>query len=172
MHAYLTKRFVACCLFILIGTAPASAAVATFTNRVLWATALWPTVETLNWYITEIPFAVPLSVGAFTISMTGTPVTDEGRNAIDLPPPQFSQFSVDGTNIANVLTEFGDSLFLTFDSPVTSFGADLAAFNNDFVRTRIVVGNDVMTPEATFGDSIRFFGLVSDAVYSGRFHRG
>lgn len=108
----------------------------------------------------------PLDVGPFTLSMTGSPSTSSGRNQIDAPPPQFAAFDVDGTTVANVLTTRGDSLLLTFDSAITSFGVSLAAFNDDRIRTEIVLGGSVFQPAASAGSVVRFFGVTSDTAFT------
>ncbi|MGI9309299.1 MAG: VPLPA-CTERM sorting domain-containing protein, partial [Gammaproteobacteria bacterium] len=84
-----------------------------------------------------------------------------GRNQIDAPPPQYSEFNVDGTTIANVLTSYGSSLFVTFDSSITAFGVDLASFNDGLIRTEIVINGVVTTPVVQGAFDVRFFGFIS-----------
>ena len=111
----------------------------------------------------------PLDIGPFTISMTGTPVSDPPeRNAIDAPPVQFPEFDVDGTTIANVLTNFAppESLFLTFDVPIAAFGVDLANLNDDELRTEIIAAGVSTIPSASGGSAVRFFGIRSDTQFT------
>jgi hypothetical protein len=106
----------------------------------------------------------PLDVGSFTLSMTGTP--EMNRNYIDFPPVEFSTFDIDGTTVVNAYTSGDDSLFLTFDSAINAFGVDLAAFNDGVHRTSIFVNGTELIPSATSGDQVRFFGLISETIFT------
>jgi hypothetical protein len=139
-----------------------------YTDRTAFNAATGPVAtETFNSFISEISFHTSaLNVGPFTISMSAGASTDTGRNKIDIPPLEFSAFNVDGSNVANVLLYSGDSLFLTFDSPLTAFGADFAALNDDLIRTSIWVGMETLTPSTTVGNVSRFFGFTSDTPFN------
>lgn len=161
--------------FAIAGFAGSANAViiSTFTDRTTFDAATSTTLETFNSFSTETAFhTVPLDVGPFTLSMAGAPNTDAERNKIDIPPLEFGVFDVDGTNIANLLTFAGDSLFLTFDTGITAFGVDLASFNNGFLRTQIVVGADTLTPAIADASTVRFFGFTSDAAFNSVEFRG
>ena len=166
-----TTRSVATVIALLIALAgqAQAATITEFTSRAAFDLAVGPTTtEDFNSFVVETPFhTIPLDVGDFTLSMTGTPVTTSGRNRIDLPPPLFSVFDVDGTNIANVLTTSDDSFFITFDVPTTAFGADFASWNDGFLRTDVVVdGIDVLTPPVGGGSTVRFYGFSSDTPFT------
>lgn len=144
-----------------------AAIISTFTDRTAFDAVTTTSLETFNSIVSEVPFhTTPLDVGPFTLSMTGSPNTNPARNKIDIPPAEFGVFDVDGTNIANVLTFNGDSLFLTFDTAITAFGLDLADFNDGGLRTQIVVGLDTLTPAVTGGSAVRFFGFTSDTAFT------
>ncbi len=151
----------------IVGTS-AEAAVTVYTDRTSFNTAVGPIVlENFNSFASETPFhTTALDVGDFTLSMTGSPNTGARRNKIDLPPYEWSVSDIDGTNVVNVLTILGDSLFITFDSPITAFGADFAAFNDGHLRTTIVVSTEVLNPPATAGNDVRLFGFTSDTPFT------
>ena len=107
----------------------------------------------------------PLDVGPFSLSMIGGS-TLSGRNQIDAPPLAISSFDVDATTVANVLIGTGDSLFLTFDAPVTGVGVQLASFNDDVLRTSIHVAGGEITPEIMGAGDVRFFGVTSDTSFT------
>ena len=160
---------------VIVGIAGSAnaAIISTFTDRTVFDAVTSTSLETFDSIVSEVPFhTVPLDVGPFTLSMTGSPSTDPDRNKIDIPPAEFGVFDVDGTNIANVLTFNGDSLFLTFDTAITAFGLDLAAFNDDILRTEVVVGPDTLTPAITVGNQVRFFGFTSDTAFTSVEFRG
>ncbi len=153
---------------LLACAAPGHAAFVSFDNAAAFLAAAGPLgSEDFNSQVDGTSFhTTPLDVGAFTLSMTGPARTDPGRNQIDAPPAQLSSFNIDGTTVANVLTVAGTSLFLTFDNPITSFGASLAAFNDDLLRTEIHAGGATFLPAPSSGDILRFFGVVSDTAFS------
>ena len=164
----LTVACVAVLLTFTIHVQEVDALTITYSSRAVFDVAVGATtLEDFNSFGAEIPFhTIPLDVGDFTLSMTGAPSTDAIRNKIDLPPPAFPEFDVDGTVIANVLTFFGDSLFFTFDTPITAFGADFGALNDVILRTNVVVSGDVLTPAVTAGNQVRFFGVTSDTPFT------
>lgn len=164
------KKSICTHLAVLFTVASAqSAVITTYTSRALFITSVGgsPQLETLNTYSAEVAFhTTPLDVGSFTLSMTGSPRTDADRNIVDIPPLAFSGFDVDGTAVANILTFSSDALVFNFDSPILAFGIDAADLNNDEVRTRILVGSDILTPPPTSGNAVRFFGFVSDTPFT------
>lgn len=152
--------------FSSIAVPASGSVVTTYTDRSSFEAALLsPSTETFNSFLSEAPFhTTRLDVGPFTLSMTGSPSTSSPRNSIDLPPAQFTVFDIDGTNIANVLTALGDSLFFDFDSPTTAFGADFGNFNDGFLRTQIVVDGETLSPGGASGAS--FYGFLTDTPFS------
>lgn len=155
---------------ILTGTSIGhSATLATYTDRTAFTAAAGGSVstETFNSFVSETPFHTSaLDVGPFTISMSAGVSTSSDRNRIDLPPHAFAVFNVDGTAIANALTGAGQSLYLVFDSPITAFGADFADFNDQILRTNIVVGSDTLATSVTPASGVRFFGFTSDTPFT------
>ena len=76
---------------VVASTTSQATIINTFTTRAAFDLAVGATsAENFNSFVVETPFhSVPLDVGPFTISMTGTPSTSSTRNRIDLPPPAF-----------------------------------------------------------------------------------
>lgn len=155
-------------LGISAGLGTAQAAPIFYTDEASWLADMESvTLENFDGQTDGAAFhTTPVDVGAFTMSMTGTPSTVAGRNQIDAPPPIFSHYSVDGTTIANVLTSDDDSLFLTFDAPITGFGIQLASYNDDEIRSEIHVAGGSNTPEILGRFDIRFFGVVSGTPFT------
>lgn len=154
--------------FALAATACAAQAAPVFyDNEAVWLSAMQSvTLEDFNGQTDGAPYhTVPLDIGPFTISMNGGS-TSSGRNQIDAVPHQFSVFDVDGTTNANVLLVSGVSLFLTFDSPISGFAADLASFNDDEARTAVQVASGVTTPAVGGVSEVRFFGVTSDTPFT------
>ncbi|MDB2705433.1 hypothetical protein N9Y67_02705 [Pseudomonadota bacterium] len=149
--------------FLLLAGGTASAASTTYADRTAFETASGAlTTETFNSFTSEEAFhTTPLGAGDFTLSMTGNPVT-RGRNSIDIPPVRYSSINVDGTNVANVLTKPGANLILTFDDSIFAFGADFAGFNDESLRTNILISGITYSP-ATNGD---FWGITSDTAFN------
>ena len=152
-------------LAIQINTANAGV-IATHTSRAGFkAAAGATTLEDFNSFTTEVDFlTTPLDVGDFTISTTNTNAT---RNFIDLPPVQFTDFDIDGTSVVNAFLENGDTLSLTFDAPITAFGADFGDLNAfSSVGTEIFAAGETLTPPQTLVSEVRFFGFTSDTEFT------
>jgi hypothetical protein len=162
-----SRRIFLCCLLTVLTASPVSGAVSTFTSRALWQAATGATsLETFNSFAVDTPFhTVPVDVGPFTISMSPGAISSSW-NFIDVPPPAFSDFNVDGSNVANIGLEDLDSAYLTFDTPITAFGADFAAWNDNVLRSNMIVGADVIAPPTTIGNQVRFFGITSTTPFT------
>lgn len=148
---------------------PLSAAVIeVFTDRALFDAAVGPTlVEDFNTFSTDIPFhTTPFDVGPFTLSMTGSPLTDGTRNKIDALPLEETIINVDNTTVALALTTDGTTFLITFETPITAFGADFAALNEDVDRTQIIVGTDILDPPVTSGNTVGFYGFRTDSPFT------
>ena len=146
--------------------APLSAAVVeVFTERAVFDAAVGPTrAEDFNAFDSDTPFYTsPLDVGPFTLSMTGNPLTDGTRNKIDAVPLEDPVINVDNSTVALALTTDGTTFLITFKDPITAFGADFAALNEDVDRTVIKVGADTLEPPVTAGNIVRFFGFRTDS---------
>jgi hypothetical protein len=138
----------------------------TYTDRTTFEAAAGGfTVETFDSFAADTPFhTVPVDVGAFTISMTGSPSTS--YNFIDLAPPDTAETDVNGTTNMRVFTntnpEGSDDLVFTFDQPIVAFGADFRSINDSIVRTQILVGADTIAlPIAGASGLFSFFGFTS-----------
>ncbi len=55
---------------------------------------------------------------------------------------------------------------ITFDAPVRAFGASFGGMQNSALRTVIEVAGTTVTPPQQVGDTIQFFGLVSDTTFT------
>ena len=155
----------ATCLGLVIQVSTANAGVITHTSRADFDAATGATiVEDFNSFTTEVDFRTdPLDVGDFTISTTSPSLV---RNFIEIPPFQFTQLGVDGTNIINALVSSGVSLSLTFDAPITAFGADFGQINDGFIRTEILAGGETFVPPVGGSNEARFFGFTSDTAFT------
>lgn len=164
------SHFVA--LSVIVGgafiTNDVMAAYAIYTDETQFRLASGPLeLETFNSQIDDTPFhTTPLNVGDFTVSMTGFPTTGNNRNLVDAPPLYLPDFDIDGSTLLNVLTFSTDSLYLTFDAPISSFGVYLGNFNDSRVRTSIIVAGSTTEP-APGGATVdvRFFGIVSSSLF-------
>ena len=148
---------------------PLSAAViGVFTDRASFGDAVGPVLgEDFNAFESDIPFhTTGFDVGPFTLSMTGSPLTNGTRNIIDAQPLMELIFNVDGSTVAQALTTDGTTFVITFDVPITAFGADFAALNEDVDRTRIRVGTDILAPPVTGGNTVGFFGFQTDSPFT------
>jgi len=151
----------------MFGTAKAMAIPTIYTDRTTFEAAVGAfAAEDFESFLADTPFhTVPVDVGAFTISMTGSPSTD--YNFIDLAPPDTSETDVNGTTNMRVFTNTNagapsDNLVFTFDTPISAFGADFRSLNDVFARTQIVVGGDTLAlPIAGSSGLFSFFGFTS-----------
>ena len=145
-----------------------AAVIQEFSDRTAFTTAAGAplTNETFSSFIADTPFhTTPLDIGLFTISMTGSPPKFFG-NKIDVVPIDGS-FGVDGTNTMGVFTRPGQSLILTFESPIFAFGADFYDWNDDLLRTDVIVGGaDVLSPPIDTTSPPRFYGFISDMPFT------
>ena len=154
---------------VAIWCTPLSAAVTdVFTDRASFDLAIGPTlVEDFNSFELDTPFHTnAVDVGPFSLSMTGNLLTDDSRNKIDVPPLEETIIDVDGTTVALAMTTAGTTFVITFDIPITAFGADFAALNEDVDRTRIVVGAEEIAPPTTAGNTVGFFGFQTDTPFT------
>ncbi len=164
-------------LFVILGicspSMPLRGAVVTYTDRPTFDAAASPTdVEDFNTFVSDVFFdPTPLDVGAFTMSVVGADPLRTPSNNVDVPPFVFTDNNIDGTPTGRITVENQSagtllSVFLTFDAPIKSFGADFYSLNNTFNRTRIVAAGEQISPPTTSGDQLRFFGFVSDTEFS------
>jgi hypothetical protein len=128
-------------------------------------------VESFDSFLADTPFhTVPVAVGPFTISMTGTPSTD--YNFIDLAPPNTPETDVNGTTNMRVFTNSNpgapsDDLVLTFDQPIVAFGADFRSLNDEITRTQVLVGPDTIAlPISADSGLLTFFGFTSATPFT------
>ncbi|MQY41163.1 VPLPA-CTERM sorting domain-containing protein [Epibacterium sp. SM1969] len=163
------KRILSVAVLVAMSTPTltSAAVVSTFTDRASFeAFAGGVLTEDFNGVVGQPSFAgTPLTVGDLTLQTLGSPLSGE-RNAIDQPPFQFAEISVDGSALANVLLDSADDAFsISFAAPVFSFGADFGALNDNVLRTSVSFLDQTLFPDATTGNVIRFFGFTSDTLF-------
>ena len=148
-------------------SAAANAAVSSYTDLASFSTAAGTlNIETFNSFQSEPSFqttAVSLGGGAFQVLGFGNQLD---RNYIDLPPAQFAAFNVDGTTIMNSFVTTTAGFEFTFAAPITAFGFDFGAMQNNSLRTVITVAGTALTPSQQAGDQIGFYGFVSDTAFT------
>lgn len=156
---------IALAIVTLTAAVPATAALVTYTDRASFLAAAGPvTTETFNSAAEETSFqTAPLVYGPLSVQGYGDQLD---RNFVDIPPHQFPEFSVDGSTNLNAFVMVGGGLVFTFASPITAWGADFAAFQNDLIRSTITAGGVTVTPLAQFGNTGRFYGFISDVAFT------
>lgn len=160
-------RYATIALFVfgIALTATSEAAISVYTSRAAFDAAAGTTSsQDFNSFASDTPFnLVPLDVGPFTLSVIGSA---SSSNRIDVPPALFAGFSVDGTAFAAGELNGLNSVLITFDAPITSFGADFAGWNDTIRRSDLVIDGNVIMPPTTVGNQIRFFGVTSDVAFT------
>jgi hypothetical protein len=163
----ITKKHLIAFSLLLPLTSANAAIINTFTNSTDFTNTVGSTsLEDFNSFASDTPFhSSSLDVGDFTLSMTGTAATY--ANQVDASPVRFSQFDVDGTTMLDVFTDASSSFLLTFDTGISSFGADLKAFNNVVFRTNIFVDGVLLAPPVNaLNFQNTFFGFQSDSLFT------
>jgi hypothetical protein len=159
-------------LVVLLGSFPAWATPATFSDRDAWEAAI------AGGHVFDVDFddatadtsfaSAPLDLGPLSIEQSGGPVYSS-VNKIDVPPASNAGDSVNGSAFARGFVNAGDwsngnqaeLVHLVFDVPVYAWGADFASVTTgeglDFV---LVMLNEeqVVVPGPTADDG--FFGFV------------
>ncbi len=134
-----------------------------FTSRSAFDAAVGATTTVdFNTYLGTTSIGSGLDVGPFTI----TEVNGWSGTKIKAPPFSNFDFDVDGTSNLSTNTWNTYDVTLTFDAPITAFGADLSGFNDSFIRTTILAGSQTFAPTATVGNEVRFFGFISDTAFT------
>ena len=81
---------------------------------------------------------------------------------MDIPPYEFGSFNIDGTALLNILTTSDSSFLISFNAPIQSFAIDLAEFQDEVIRTQLVIDGQVSTPSI----GTNFIGFTSDTGVS------
>ena len=149
----------------------AQATVTSYTTRASFAAAAGPTTtENFDEYLVDARFhTVPVDVGDFVISMTGSPDNHDDSNFIDVAPAFSAESDVNGTTNMRVVTDGSPQadLFFTFDAPIVAFGADFRSLNDTLVRTQILVaGNNLVPPVQPNTNTLTFFGFTSTVPFT------
>ncbi|MEX5729670.1 hypothetical protein Ga0609869_003023 [Rhodovulum iodosum] len=143
------------------------AAVVGYTSEAAWLAAAGGglSFEGFDGIASDTSFAgAPLDVGDFTISYTGS-ISGGSFNYIDtLPPSSPNNLFASNAMIGGV--NEGETVTLTFDSAITSFGASFAALNDNADRSVFEVGGSTLQLAQNTGLVIEFFGVVSDTPFT------
>jgi hypothetical protein len=150
--------------FLLMIASPVAAASFTiFTDRVAFEAASGAlSSQDFNAVVGEQSFnGVDRTFGDITLR------NENGLNRgyIDQPPAEFAVLDIDGTASANFIVSSLESVVMNIAFPVTSFGADFAAMNNDLQRNAFsVLGETILAPVQS-GDTVQFFGFIADTEF-------
>lgn len=156
---------IALAIVTLTAAVPATAALTTYTDRASFLAAAGPvTTETFNSAAEEASFQTsPVVFGPLSVQGYGDQLD---RHFVDIPPSQFPEFNSDGTTNLSAFVTIGGGLVFTFASPITAWGADFAALQNDIFRTIIIAGGVTLTPPVKAGNVRSFYGFVSDVAFT------
>jgi hypothetical protein len=150
--------------FLLMLASPvAAASFTTFTDRVAFEAASGAlSSQNFNAVVGEPSFdGVDRTFGDITLRNDNS----SGRGYIDQPPAEFGGFDIDGTANANLLVGSLESVVMNIAFPVTAFGADFAAMNNNFQRSAFsVLGETILAPVQS-GETVQFFGFIADTEF-------
>ncbi|MEC9434717.1 MAG: VPLPA-CTERM sorting domain-containing protein [Pseudomonadota bacterium] len=155
-------------LFVAIGivAAPgaASALVTTYVDETAFLAAAGSvTTETFDGFVSDASFYnTSLDVGDFVIAATTSSVPTN-FNEIDASPYEFVNL---GSPYAKIGIDDGDTVTLTFDAPITAFGALFYGVNDDELRSQITVAGETVAHPVTSGSVFAYFGLISDTPFS------
>lgn len=122
--------------------------------------------EDFNSSVSDVSFNLStIDVGPFTITHSGF-FSFSDFNFIDVPPLDFAGFDIDGTTLMNGGVFSGDSIILTFDSPIFAFGADFSALNDIDPRSFFEIAGETITLPTALGIEVIFFGIISDTAFT------
>jgi hypothetical protein len=153
---------------LLLSSISSATIISTFSDRSVFENSLTIfSVETFN-DDSGAFHTTPLDVGDFSFSVSG--VRDDyvtSRNYIDQPPIQFSSMNVDGSAIANMSVRDGTEITLSFENPISAFGADFRLFDDTII---VADGASLQILTETIDDE--FFGFISDSTFNEVVFRG
>jgi hypothetical protein len=116
--------------FLLMVASPvAAASFTTFTDRVAFEAASGAlSSQNFNAVVGEPSFnGVDQTFGDITLRNDSS----LSRGYIDQPPAEYGEFYIDGTANASLFVKSLESVVMNIAFPVTAFGADFAAMNNE-----------------------------------------
>lgn len=160
------RVFIAAVTVLFLSAKLASAASFTiFTDRTAFENAVGSglTTETFNSATSDISFG-----GSSTTFGQLTLAADRPSppfNLIDSPPVS-GAIGGDGSAAVSFFTTSSFGASISFDAPVTAFGADFFSFNDDYLRTEISILGDYFNPGVSSVGSLSFFGVISDQAFS------
>lgn len=150
----------------IMAGASAHAAVVGYTDDLTW-TAAAGTVSTegFDGFAADTDFSgAPVDVGDFTVTYNGA-LSAGSFNFIDaLPTSSVNNLFGSAALIGGVLD--GETVTLTFDTAITSFGAYFAYLNDNADRSVFDVGGATFQLPQNVGPTTEFFGVVSDVAFT------
>lgn len=146
----------------------AESTIVTFTDRTTWEAAIGQPLsffESFSGFGADTEFRTgAVDVGPFSLEQQGSGAF---RNMIDVAPFQFADNN--GTTHASMFTDFGvTTVQMTFDSPLTAWGADFyGATTGEGVHLSFLgLGEGVDLPGfGTMGTG--FFGVITSGAFTG-----
>ncbi len=151
-------------LGIVAAPGAASALVTTYEDEAAFLSAAGSVkTETFDGFVTDTSFhSSPLDVGDFVI-VASAPSVPTNFNKIDATPNDAYNL---GSAHAKLGIQDGETVTLTFDAPITAFGADFYAVNDGELRSQIVAAGESVALPVVADEVYRFYGLVSDTPFS------
>ena len=155
---------------VLSISAPANALNFTiFSDRASWEAAVGGSFseETFNSYTVDTSFnGTPLDVGDFTLNGTANL---SSYQTIDVPPFFNSLANVDGTTSINALLDESSSFSITFDSPITAFGANFSSISTAGAIIQVNADSELVggiPTNSNTGSDTEFFGFIGDSSFT------
>lgn len=160
-------------LAAIVMSGAAHAGFVTYSDRTAWHAAIGGATgsENFNGFAsdtnfggTSIALAAGMTIGTMNAS---TPL----YNLIDAPPVGSAEWDVDGSSVASIFNgPFGGDTFpfITFGTPVSSFGADFRSLNDEVARSRVEIYDGAtllatLDPSVAGFDELRFWGFAATA---------
>ncbi|MFT5946335.1 MAG: hypothetical protein ACJAVR_003314 [Paracoccaceae bacterium] len=150
--------------FLLMVASPvAAASFTTFTDRVAFEAASGAlSSQNFNAVVGEPSFnGVDQTFGDITLRNDSS----LSRGYIDQPPAEYGEFYIDGTANASLFVKSLESVVMNIAFPVTAFGADFAAMNNDLQRSAFSVLGETFLAPVQSGNTVQFFGFIADTEF-------
>lgn len=149
----------------LLSAQASAASFTVFTDRTAFEAAAGASLatETFDSVVVDTSFAGgPVTVGDLTISAEEPGAF--GNQLIDAPPV-LGEVDGNGTTAINFFTTAAEDAEIAFAAPVTAFGADFFNFNDDTLRTQVLILGELFSPDIVPDDTLSFFGVISDMAF-------
>ncbi|HEV8396187.1 MAG TPA: PEP-CTERM sorting domain-containing protein [Vicinamibacterales bacterium] len=162
MRLRLVLAFSAAITAFAVVAAQAAPVLTIFNNRAAWEAAVGSfSEEDFTGFAGTSYQAAPVDVGDFSVSMSGSDFGAEWHNV----GPVSSNNDVNGSAQINAATGDAGGLTLTFDFPITAFGANWQGISDARTTSVNVDGTIVAIPNLNGG----FWGFTSDTPFTSAF---